>query len=139
MITFPDINKVLGNFETVSKLFPKNETTKNAFLAVCMFIDPNTDLQIINKLAPHGDLTGSGDSKLHGYLKNSKIFRTHAAFHDAYGFMKEQYDIGPGYVYMLSEIPSHFLLEYLTGIIFWILFKLVFWSFFVALPFRMSN
>ena len=135
MITIPDINKVLSNFEIVSKLFPKNKRTKNAFLAVCMFIDPNTDLQIINKLAPHGGLIGPGDSNLHGYLKNSKILRTHAAFHDAYGFMKEQYDIGPGYVYMLSEIPSQFLLGHLTGIIFWILFKLVFWSYFVALPF----
>ena len=135
MITIPDINKVLSNFETVSKLFPKNERTKNALLAVCMFIDSNTDLQIINKLAPHGGLMGPGDSKLHGYLKNSKILRTHAAFHYAYGFKKEQYDIGPGYVYMLSKIPSHFLLGLLTGIIFCILSKLVFLSHFVALPF----
>ena len=115
----------------LSKLFPKNERTKIAFLAVCMFFDPNTDLQIINKLAPHGGLIGPGDSNLHGYLKNSKILRADAA----YGCMKEQYDIGPVYVYMLSEIPSHFLLGHLTGIIFWILFKLVFWSYFVALPF----
>ena len=60
-----------------------------------MFIDHNTDLQIINKLAPHGGLIGPGDSKLHGCLKNFKILRTHA-FQDAYGFMKEQCDIGPG-------------------------------------------
>ena len=60
MIFIPDINKVLSllNFEIVSKHFPQNETTKNAFLAVCMFIDPNSDLQVINKLAPHGGLIG---------------------------------------------------------------------------------
>ena len=135
MIPIPDIDKVLSNFEIVSKLFPKNKSTKSAFLAVCMLIDPNSGLQIINRLVQHIGLIGPGDSQLHGYLKNSKILRTYAAFHDAYGFVKEQYEIGPGYVYMLSEISSHFLFGHLTGIFFWILFKLVFWSCFEALSF----
>ena len=65
MINIPDINKVLNNFEIVSKHFPRNETTKNAFLAVYMFIEPNSDLQFINKLAPHGGLIGPGDRRLH--------------------------------------------------------------------------
>ena len=56
MIPIPDIDKVLSNFEIVSKLFPTNKRTRNAFLAVCMLIDPNTGLQIINRLAPHGGL-----------------------------------------------------------------------------------
>ena len=134
MIFFPDINEVLSNFEIVSKHFPQNETTKNAFLAVCMLVDPNSDLHVINKMAPHGGLIGPGNSRLHEYLKHFKILRAHAAFHDAYGFMKE-YGLGPGYVYMVSNFPSHFLLGHLTGVLFWIIFKLVFWSYFEALPF----
>ena len=135
MILIPDINKVLSNFEIASKHFPQNKTTKNAFLAVCMFIDPNSDLQVINKLAPHAGLIGPGNSRLHEYLKHLKILRTHAAFHDAYGFMNEEYGLGPGYVYMVSNFPSHFLLGHLTGVLFWIIFKLVFWSYFEGLPF----
>ena len=135
MINIPDINKVLNNFEIVSEHFPRNETTKNAFLAVCMFIEPNSDLQVINKLAPHGGLIGPGDSRLHKYLKRFKILRTHAAFHDAFGFMKEQYATGPGYVYIVSNIPSHFLFGHVTGVLFWTIFKLVFRSYFDALPF----
>ena len=95
MINIPDINKVLNNFEIVSKHFPRNKTTKNAFLAVCMFIEPNSDLQVINKLAPHGELIGPGDSRLHKYLKHLKILRTHAAFHDAFGFIKNNTQQGP--------------------------------------------
>ena len=135
MIFIPDINKILSNFENVSKHFPQNAKTKNAFLAVCMFIDPNSDLQVINTLAPHGGLIGPGNSRLHEYLKHLKKLRVHAAFHDAYGLMKEEYGLGPGYRYMVSNFPSHFLLEHLTGVLLWIIFKLVFWSYFEALPF----
>ena len=135
MINIPDINKVLNIFEIVSKHFPRNETTKNAFLAVCMFIEPNSDLQVINKLAQHGGLLGPGDSRLHKYLKHLKILRTHAAFHDAFGFMKEQYATGSGYVYIVSNFPSHFLCGHVTGVLLWTIFKIVFWSYFDALPF----
>ena len=135
MIFIPDINKVLSNFEIVSKHFLQNETTKNAFLAVCMFIDPNSDHQVIKKLAPLGGLIGPGNSRLHDYLKHLKILQAHAAFHDAYGFMKEKYGLGPGYLYMVSNFPSHFLLGHLAGVLFWIILKLVFWSYFEALPF----
>ena len=118
MIFIPDINKVLSNLEIVFKHFPKTETTKSAFLAVCMFIDPNSDIQVINKLAPHGGLIGPGNSRLHEYLKHLKILRTHAALHDAYGFMKEEYGLGPGYLYIVLNFPSHFLFGHLTGVLF---------------------
>ena len=134
MINIPDINKVLNNFEIVSKHFPRSETTKNAFLAVCMFIEPNSDLQV-NILAPHVGLIGPGDSRLHKYLKHLKILRTHAAFQDAFGFMKEKYATGPGYVYIVSNIPSPFLCGHVTGVLFWTIFKLVVRSYFDALPF----
>ena len=134
MIFIPDINKVLSNFEIVSRHFPQNETTKNAFLAVCMLVDPNSDLQVINKLAPLGGLIGPGNSRLHEYLKHLKILRAHAAFHDAYGFMKEEYGLGPVYVYMFQIFLVTFCLG-TSGVLFWIIFKLVFWSYFEALPF----
>ena len=100
-----------------------------------MFIEPNSDLQVINKLAPHGGLIGPGDSRLHKYLKLLKILKTHAAFHDAFGIMKEQYATGPGYVNIVSNFPSHFLFGHVTGVLFWTKFNLVFRSYFDALPF----
>ena len=37
MINISDINKVLVNFENVSKLLPRNERTKKAFSAVYVY------------------------------------------------------------------------------------------------------
>ena len=121
------INKVLCNLKLVSRVFPQNEKSKNGFIAVCMLIDPKIDVHAINKLAPHGGLIGPGNSALHNYLKDSKILRVHAIFHDAYGFMKEAHNKGPGYVYMISNFPSHFLLGHISGIVYWSSFK-IFWS-----------
>ena len=76
----------------------KTQETKNAFLAVCLLIDPTCNLTEINESAPYGGLIGPGNSILHNYCKNSKLLRVHAIFHDAYGFMRTYYNIGPGYV-----------------------------------------
>ena len=76
-----------------------------------MLIEPSTDLQVINKLAPHGGLIGPGDSRLLKYLKQFKILRTHAAFHDAFGFMKEQYATGLGYFILFQTFLAIFCVD----------------------------
>jgi len=56
-----------------------------------------------------------------------KFFRLHAIFHDAFDFMKRIYDVGPGYVYALSQKPifvNSMLLGRLTGLLYWFLLKL---------------
>ena len=52
-------------------------------------------------------LYGQGISNLVRYFRYFKLFRLLAAFHEAFGFMKSNYNMGPSYVYALSEnLPS---------------------------------
>ena len=78
--------QICENFNAVNYLFPKNTTHKNAFLAVCRYLDENVDLRKINALAHSGGKIGPGDSKLDNYFNFLKILRLHAIFHDAHGY-----------------------------------------------------
>ena len=91
----------------VGYLFPRNTLRKNAFLAVCCCIDKVINLCEINDMVNFGGLKGPGNSILDKYLKHFKIFRLHAIFHDAFGFMKNNFDLGPGYVYAISKTIFH--------------------------------
>ena len=111
----------------ITYLFPKNTRRKNAFLAVCYSINIEINLQFVNQFAEFGGLIGPGESKLDHFFKCSKIFRLHAIFHDAFGFMRSTYNVGPGYVYPLSEKPffaNSKLLGHITGLTYWIVLKL---------------
>ena len=77
-------------------LVPKNTTSKNAFLAVSLYVDKTLDLKEINSRAPFGGKIGAGDSLLHNYLRFSEVLRMHAVFHDAYGYMRSVNNVGPG-------------------------------------------
>ena len=124
MILHHSLGLVLKNFKSTTKIFEENKASKNAFLAVCKTIDDKCDLVLIDNLAPFGGLIGPGNSWLHNYLKYSKILRVHAAFHDAYGFMRETYGVGPGYIYILPNLPNHFLFGHISGILYWSLYKI---------------
>lgn len=111
----------------VSYLFPKNTRRKNAFLAVCYCINNEIKLHDVNALAEFGGLIGPGNSKLDQYFKHFKIFRLHAIFHDAFGFMKSNYDEGPGYVYAMTSKPiftNSMFLGHITGLAYWVFMKL---------------
>ena len=111
----------------ITYLFPKNTRRKNAFLAVCYSINNEINLQFVNQFAEFGGLIGPCESKLDHFFKCSKIFRLHAIFHDAFGFMRSTYNVGPGYVYALSEKPffaNSMLLGHITGLTYWIVLKL---------------
>ena len=71
---------ICENFVKITYWFPKNTTSKNAFLAVCLYLDETIDLHKVNSRAPFGGKIGAGDSLLHKYLKFSKISRMHAIF-----------------------------------------------------------
>ena len=117
-----DLQNALSN---VSYLFPSNTLRKNAFLAVCYCIDKNVNLCDINDMAEFGGLIpGPGNSILDKYFK---IFRIHALFHDAFGFMKSNFDLGPDYVYALSHKPiftNNMLLGHFTGLAYWLHMKI---------------
>ena len=125
-------------FVSVNYCFPKNSTTKNAFLAVCRYIDENVDLKKVNAKAPFGGKIGPGDSKLDNYLNCSKILKLHAIFHDAYGYMRSFENVGPGYVYTVTKAQSfrnNMLLGHFSGISYWIFAKLFHREHFDAFPF----
>ena len=131
----PNLVTVLKNFTVLTERYPANEKSKNAFLAVCLTIQPDCDIEEISKLCPFGGLIGPGNSQLDTYLKFSKIIRVHAIFHDAYGFMKLQFGIGSGYVYTFPNAPNHFLLGHISGVLYWTTFQIVNPNLFEQLPF----
>ena len=118
-----------NTFNLVNYIFPINTRRKNAFLAVCYSLNKDISLHEINELAIYGDLLGPGNSSLDTFLNRFKLFRLHALFHDAFGFMKSKHDVGPGYVFALSQKPifaNSMLMGQLTGLVYW--FPLKFFS-----------
>ena len=128
MMKFVDIEQLENNFQLTNYLFPENSQRKNAFLAVCWCLNKEVNLHDINDLAPFGGLIGPGDSLMDKWLKHFKIFRLHAIFHDAFGFMRSNFGVGPGYVYTLSEKPifaNNMFFGHITGLAFWFYQKLL--------------
>ena len=111
---------ICENFVKVTYWFPRNTTSKNSFLAVCLYVDKTIDLNEVISRAPCAGNIGAGDSLLHNYLKFSKSLRMHSIFHDAYGFMRIVNSVGPGFVYTLTSekyFKNNVLLGHFSGIL----------------------
>ena len=100
-----DRKQLEDNFNLVNYLFPRNPKIKNAFLAVYYCLDKNVFLYVINDMAPIGGLIGIPESYTDRCLSFIKIWRMHAVFDDAFAFMKSIFDVGPVYVYTITEKP----------------------------------
>ena len=94
-------------FVKVTYWFPKNTTSKNVLLLVCLYVDKTLDLNEVNSRASFVGNIGADDGLLYNYLKFSKILRMQAIFHDTYGYLKSVNNVGPGYVYR-STTEKHF-------------------------------
>ena len=132
------LKDICENFVKVTYWFPKNTTSKNAFLAVCLYVDKTRDLNEVNSRASFGGNIGASDSLLHNYLKFSKILRMHAIFHDAFGPMRSVSNMGPGYVYTLSDekyFKNSMILGHFSGILFWTFMKFLKPDYFDNFPF----
>ena len=119
---------ICENFVKVTYWFPKNTASKNGFLAVCLYVDKTIGLNEVNSRVSFGGNIRAGDSLLHNYLKFSKFLRVHAILHDAYGYMRSVNNVGPGYVYSLSDEKSFknsMLLGHFSGFLFWTFMKFV--------------
>ena len=130
--------QICDNFVAVNYYFPKNTTTKNAFLAVCRYLDENVDLRLVNERAPSGGKIGPGDSKLDKYFRFSKIMRLHAIFHDAHGYMRSFENVGPGYVYTMTDsqyFHNSMFFGHFSGIAYWTMIKLFHRKHFDDFPF----
>ena len=88
------------------------------FLATCLYLDPDLDLDIALKLRPYGGLIGIDNCSLDKYFKNLKLLRLQAILHNASGFVFEYSENGPGYSYVLPCPVTNEYLGQVTGIAF---------------------
>lgn len=116
-------NRVLCCSQSESNVSPQHLL----FLSVCLSFKNTIDILQITENFQYGGLVGFGKAEyLNPILSGSKVFRTHAAFHDAAGYMKAHFDVGPGYAYIFGYLPNHFLFGHIAGLIYWLYIKVLF-------------
>jgi hypothetical protein len=112
-----DVQQVLCYFHYFKRHYPENSARSNYFLAACYHLNKHIDPEEIITDCPHGGLIGIGDSWLERIFGNFKVFRLHAVLHDASGYMKRKYNVGPGYVYSIINFPRNScFLGHVTGL-----------------------
>jgi len=124
--------KIYVYYETNKRHFPYYGNQRNLYLATCAALDPSIDLQSIPEIEkfniemleknPHCDVIGN--SFVDMVFEHFKIFRLHAAFHNASGFMKSYQSKGPGYCYPLSGTPINSrIIGHVTGLVYCLYLK----------------
>ena len=105
--------------------YPDLDCTRNYFLAACRYYQPDLDANSVLQECPDGGTIGIGDSKLHNVLGRWKIFRLHAIFHDAAGYVYVRWGVGPGYCYMFKKFPiNSCFLGHVSGLAYCVYLKL---------------
>lgn len=94
-----DLVLVESHFMLISRLYTSNSIRKNYFIAACKSIDSSVSIEDVEHDRPFGGVIGIGNSKCDKVFHHFKLFRLHAIFHDAAGYMKETHNKGPGYCY----------------------------------------
>ena len=84
-----DLKIIHENFLFVREVYPEYSERYLYFLATCLHLDPNIDLNIALKLRPYGGIIGIDNSSLDKYFKSFKILRLHAILQDATGLAKK--------------------------------------------------
>lgn len=123
ILSCSDVQEIAKLYIIISNEFPENSKRFNYFLTTCKYIDKKGDLDKISLKCPHGGIIGIGNSRLDHLFRVSKLFRLHAILHDAHGFMKSEFDVGPGYMYTLPFPVNSCLLGHLTGLSFCLYLK----------------
>ena len=98
---------------------------KKLFPTACKFFDQNIKLEEIGQNYTHEGLIGYSNSILDFFLARSKEFRLHAILHNSAGAVKATTNNGPGYCYMLPQMPSSCLLGHIPGLFFFIFKKIL--------------
>ena len=83
----------------VTDWFPKITTSKNALLAVSLYLDETINLHEVNSRAPFEGYIGADDNLFHKYSNFSKISKLHEIFDDANGYMSSNKNVRLVYVY----------------------------------------
>ena len=113
-----DLKSIHETYKEIEKEYSQYGKRFLYFLATCLHLDPDLDLDIALKLRPYGGLIGIDNSSLDKNFKNLKILRLHAILHDASGFVYEYSEKGPGYSYVLPCSVTNEYLGHVTGIAF---------------------
>ena len=109
-----DLKSIHETYKEIEKEYSQNGERFLYFLATCLHLDPEIDLDIALKLRPYGGLIGIDNSALDKYFKSFKILR----LHDASGFVYEYSEKCPGYSYVLPCPVTNEYLGHVTGIAF---------------------
>lgn len=98
---------------------------KNFFFAACRMWNKNINLREADMDCLYGGTIGINDSILDKFLNKSKILRLHAILHDAGGYIRRKYGLGPGYCYALKNISiNSCFLGHVSGISYCIYLKI---------------
>lgn len=119
-----DIVAIHNHVKLVTLLYPQNSVRKNYFLATCKFLDNSVALEFIDERVPFGGTIGINNSRLEYIFGNLKFVRLHAILHDAAGYMKAEFNSGPGYCYLLPGLPNNCFLGHVTGLSYCLALKL---------------
>ena len=103
-LVYQTVKQEVKIFHDVKGLSLEKPTSKDAFLAVCKVLSSDKGLREIVSECENGGLIGPSNGRLHSFPQNFKFFCVDA-FHDSFGFMKPQNNLGPGYVYPPGEKP----------------------------------
>ena len=118
-----DLKNIHEIYEQIKIVFPDYIERFVYFLATCLYLDPDVNLETALKLRPYGGFIGIGNSSLDTYLKSYKFLRLHAILHDASGFIAEYSQKGPGYSYVLPCPITNAHIGHLTGLTFYLFVK----------------
>ena len=108
----------------VTRLYPENSKRKNYFLATCKYLDNTVALEYLNECVPFGGIIGIDNSRLEYIFGRFKFMRLHAILHDAAGYMKSEFNSGPGYCYLFPWLPNFCILGHVTGLSYCLALKL---------------
>ena len=118
-----DLKAIHEIYKELKKVYSQYGERFVYFLAICLYLDPDLDLDIAMKMRPYGGLIGIDNSSLNKYFKSYKISRLHAILHDASGFVFEYSEKGPGYAYDLPCPVTNEYLGHVTGLAFCLYLK----------------
>ena len=118
-----DLKNIHEIYEQIKVDFPDYSERFVYFLATCLYLDPDVNLETALKLRPYVGLIDIENSSSDTYLKSYKFLRLHAILHDASGFIAEYRQKGPGYSYVLPCPITNAYIGHLTGLTFCLFVK----------------
>ena len=108
-----DLKHIHEIYEQVEVDYPENNERFVYFLAACLYLDPDINLETVLKLRIYGGLIGIDNST---YLKSYKFLRLHAILHDASRYIAEHSQKNPGYLHVLPCPITNAYIGHMTGL-----------------------